>query len=90
MREDHLADLEAEAKRHTQLACIKEDHLKSVIEEMEIVRKDVVTSLNIILSDFDNQDIQNSFRVYNQSILSFGQRIEEENAEYAKEIINEK
>lgn len=88
MRSDHLADLEMEAKKHTQLACIKEDHLRSDLDQLYVIRNDIIQSVGIILESFDSSDIQMAFNAYRQQISMFKSKIEEESAEFGHEIID--
>lgn len=90
MRSDHLADLEAEAKKHTQLACIKEDHLRSDLDNIYVIRNDVLQSVDIILEGFQTQDVQMAFNAYKQELFMLKAKIEEEAADFANEIIDEK
>ena len=90
MKEDHLNDLVEMSKKHIQLAYIKEDHLKSDVEEMEVIRNDIFNSLEIILENFQDPLTQKNLTFYKQQIYSYADKIDEEKAEFSKELINYK
>ena len=64
MKEDHLQDLVDLDKKHTQLAYIKQDHLKNDMEEMEVIRNDIVNSLETILENFQDPVCQKNLSFY--------------------------
>lgn len=41
MRDDHLADLEEENKKHSQIAAIEHDYLRENVDEMASIRSDI-------------------------------------------------
>ena len=76
MKCDHLTDLECEAKKHTQQACIRQDHLKNDLEELHIIRNDVSQSIGIIINEFDNGDVQMALGAYRQKAFMLKSKIE--------------
>ena len=49
MKEDHLQDLVDLDKKHTQLAYIKQDHLKNDMEEMEVINNQLRVLLQVLI-----------------------------------------
>lgn len=71
MKEDHLNDLVELSKKHIQLAYIKEDHLQNDVEEMEVIRKDIIDSLEIILENFNDPLTEKNLGFYKQQVYAY-------------------
>lgn len=57
---------------------------------MEIIRADLVNSQEIILQDFNSSVVQTNINFYKQQVYTYKDKIEDESAEFAKTIIDEK
>ncbi len=53
MKEDHLSDLIQESRRHSQIADIEHDYLRQNVDEMDIIRKDIVNNLQVIMQKLE-------------------------------------
>lgn len=80
MKEDHLNDLVDVSKKHIQLAYIKEDHLKNDVEEIEVIRNDILNSLEIILERFEDPLTKKNLSFYKQQLHAYSDKIDEEKA----------
>ena len=75
MKEDHLNDIMAESRRHSQIADIERDYLRENVDEMEYIRKDIEDNLETILEKVEEEELEINLNEYRQKIQVFRHKV---------------
>ena len=75
MKEDHLNDLVDMSKKHIEASYLKDNELSNDIEEMEVIRNDIIDSLDTILGHFEDPVTKKNLAFYQQQLQSFSKKI---------------
>lgn len=77
MRDDHIAELEQQARRDSQIADIEWDYLRENVEEMGAVWADVEANLGDIVDKMAEEDLKANLKFYRHKVQVYGHKIEE-------------
>jgi hypothetical protein len=78
MRNDHIADLQAEAQRNAQLAATEQESLRVAMEELHEAWEDIEVNLQEIIENVDQPNYETCMKQYFSNIQRFQNRLEEQ------------